>query len=191
MAVRRTWLWLGVLAGAGALYWWWSRNRSGSTDLIDEVVVTAKKIGSAVADVVSPWLSKVPSALKGIFSAAALQYGLPPNLLEAVAYRESRFRADVISGALRSLAGAVGLMQIIPRFHPDLGEAGALDPSRAIPYAASYLRQLFNRFGDWQLALAAYNWGPDNLKSHVADPSSWPAQTRGYVAEIVSNAGLI
>lgn len=159
-------------------------------DAIDEVTISAQKIATAIT---GGWLSKVPDGLKGIFSAATARYGLPPTLLEAVAYRESRFRPDIVSGQLRSSKGAVGIMQIIPRFHPTLGESGALDPTQAIPYAASYLRKLFDQFGDWKLAVAAYNWGQGNLQKDLADQvigNQWPTETRNYVAEISSNAGL-
>lgn len=162
-------------------------------DAIDEVTVSAQKIGSAISAAIGSWLSKVPAQWKPNFAAAAAMYALPTNLLEAVAYRESRFRPDIISGAVKSSAGAVGMMQIIPRWHPELGESGAQDPARAIPYAAKYLRQLYNQFGDWKIALAAYNWGQGNQQKDLADAivgNEWPAETRAYVAEISKNAGL-
>lgn len=162
-------------------------------DAIDEVTVSAQKIGSAISSAIGSWLAKVPAQWKPNFAAAAAMYNLPTNLLEAVAYRESRFRPDIISGATRSSAGAVGMMQIIPRWHPELGEAGAVDPGRAIPYAARYLRQLYNQFGDWKIALAAYNWGQGNQQKDLADAivgNEWPKETREYVAEISRNAGL-
>jgi soluble lytic murein transglycosylase-like protein len=182
---------LVLLAGAAAFYVWARRNRDSgaTTDVLEEVVVTAKKISGTV----SAWLKKVPVSLQGLFAAARAQYGLPPHLLEAVAYRESRFRPEIISGALRSAKGAVGIMQIMPRWHPQLGEAGALDATRAIPYAAKYLRQLYNQFGDWKIALAAYNWGPGNQQQDLLDRvvgNEWPTETRNYVAEISANAGL-
>lgn len=160
----------------------------------------------AVGDVLGPAVDQVKDALKGLglwsrdvperfrelFATTGAQYRLPPGLLEAVAYRESRFREDIIDGRVRSTAGAVGILQIVPRWHPELGEAGALDPIRAVPYAARYLRSLFVTFGSWKLALAAYNWGQGNLSK--ADPSkgaaAWPDETRIYVAEIAGNAGL-
>jgi soluble lytic murein transglycosylase-like protein len=179
------------LAGVVAL-WAYTRTRSGAqaaSDAVELVNVTVQRISDAVV----PWLSRVPVTLKPVFNLASAAQRLPANLLEAVAYRESRFRADIISGATRSSAGAVGIMQIIPRWHPELGEAGALDPQRAIPYAAQYLRELYNEFGDWKIALAAYNWGPGNqrqdLKNRVAG-DEWPTETRNYVAEISRNAGL-
>lgn len=138
------------------------------------------------------WSRKVPERYRELFAMAGSQYRLPPGLLEAVAYRESRFRDDIISGELKSSAGAVGIMQIVPKWHPELGEAGALDPARAVPYAAGYLRQLFVRFGTWKHALAAYNWGPTALANAIAAGKGgvWPAETIAYVAEIAANAGL-
>lgn len=139
------------------------------------------------------WSKKVPEKYRALFAMTGAQYRLPPGLLEAVAYRESRFRDDIIDGRVRSSAGAVGIMQIVPKWHPAVGEAGALDPLRAVPYAASYLRSLFERFGSWRQALAAYNWGPANQVRDAADKiigDDWPEETRIYVAEISANAGL-
>lgn len=139
------------------------------------------------------WSSKVPERFRELFATTGAHYRLPPGLLEAVAYRESRFRDDIIDGRVRSAAGAVGIMQIVPRWHPEMGEAGALDPLRAVPYAARYLRAQFERFGTWKQALAAYNWGPANQALDAADKiigDDWPAETRVYVNEISANAGL-
>jgi soluble lytic murein transglycosylase-like protein len=189
------------LAGAVAL-WALTRSKRGQVivqdvlqDPLEFITVTAEKLGesmrSAVDGLLGEWTRKIPEALRGIFSSSAAQYGLPVGLLEAVAYRESRFRQDIIDGRTRSSAGAVGIMQIIPRWHPEVGEAGALDPQRAIPYAAKYLQQLQRQFGSWELALAAYNWGPGNLaKWQAGTIKNWPAETRAYVAEITRNAGL-
>lgn len=129
---------------------------------------------------------EVPERFKATFVSATARYSLPARLLERVAYEESRFREDIISGQTVSSAGAQGLMQIVPKWHPTVN---ALDPFASIDYAGKYLRQLFNQFGDWQLALAAYNWGPGNV-SKSREPSSWPAETRNYVASISTDVGL-
>lgn len=141
--------------------------------------------------VLGDWLSRVPAYLQPIFAAASAANALPSHLLEAVAYRESRFMPLVIDGTVRSIVGAVGVMQIMPSAHPDLGEAGAADPARAIPYAARYLAQLKRQFGSWPYALAAYNWGPGNVSRNLArGVEAWPDETRTYVTEVMSNAGL-
>lgn len=193
---RVPWLLFLILGGsvAAMLY---LRYRKGAqevfVDAIDEVTITAKRIGSDLSATVAGWLSKVPAYMAPLFAAATAKHGLPPRLLEAVAYRESRFRPEIIDGTLRSTAGAVGVMQIIPKWHPKVGEAGAKDPQRAIPYAAQFLAYLRGRFGTWPLALAAYNWGEGNLANALAakvPPEKWPKETRDYVAEITRNAGL-
>lgn len=116
---------------------------------------------------------------------AELAYGLPRGLLARQAYQESRFRSDIIEGRTKSSAGAVGLMQIVPRWHPGVDP---LDPIGSIWYAAKYLRGLFDRFGSWELALAAYNWGPTNVAKHT--PEQWPKETRDYVQQIGADVAL-
>ena len=183
---------LGTLAGAVALMLVIRYKKGGKEfvlDAIDEVVVTVQRIGDALASL-GDWTRKIPEYLRSVFANAGAAQGLPAGLLEAVAYRESRFRPDVINGTTKSSAGAIGIMQIVPKWHPELGAGGAADPLRAIPYAAQYLATLRRQFGTWALALAAYNWGPGNLQGNEYTPAKWPAETRTYVDEITRNAGI-
>lgn len=171
------------------------RGQAGAVDALEFITVTAERLGATVRDtmdnLLGEWTREIPEALRGVFSSAGAQHGLPVGLLEAVAYRESRFRQDIIDGRTRSSAGAVGIMQIIPRWHPEIGEAGALNPQIAIPHAAGFLSRLQRKFGSWSLALAAYNWGEGNLaKWQTGTIKSWPAETSAYVEEITRNAGL-
>lgn len=117
---------------------------------------------------------------KETFDRATLVYQLPSNMLARVAQQESNFRAAIISRA-----GAVGIMQIIPRYHPNVDPTV---PEDSIMYAAEYLRNLYNRFGDWRMALAAYNWGPTNLQNRGFDAA--PSETRRYVAQISRDVDL-
>src|SRR5271170_7446373 len=82
------------------------------------------------------------------------KYGIPRDLLARVAYEESHFRQDIISGATLSSAGAIGIMQLLPQYFPGAGQS----PSADINTAAGLLFSLYDRFHDWQVALAAYNW---------------------------------
>jgi soluble lytic murein transglycosylase-like protein len=79
-------------------------------------------------------------------------------------------------------------MQIIPKFHPG---ADALNPAAAIDYAGHYLRRLYERFGSWELALAAYNWGEGNIARNAGNPAAWPKETRDYVANITQGLVLV
>jgi hypothetical protein len=49
----------------------------------------------------------------------------------------------------------------------------------------SYLKQLFQQFGNWNSALAAYNWGPGNVNSGAAVPTS----VGQYVSNVLASAG--
>ena len=107
---------------------------------------------------------------------------LPPGLLGRMAYQESRFRDDIINGDTISRAGAVGIMQIVPRWHPDVDP---LNPYDSIAYAGKYIRRLYNRFGSWDMALAAYNWGQGNLSRKGFENA--PKETVNYVRDIMSD----
>lgn len=117
-----------------------------------------------------------------LLNRAEIKHGLPENLLVRVAYQESRFRDDIVNGETLSSAGAVGIMQIVPRWHPDVNP---LDVGAAIDYAGRYLRQLYDRFGSWRMALAAYNWGQGNLSRQGFE--SAPKETRDYVEQIAGD----
>lgn len=116
---------------------------------------------------------------------AERHHGLPHNLLARLIHQESRYRDDIISGETVSSAGAVGIAQIVPKWHPDVDP---LDPQAAIWYAAKYLRQLYQQFGTWRLALAAYNWGPGNLSRYGFERA--PSETQQYVRQISRDVGL-
>lgn len=87
------------------------------------------------------------------FEAAGNQHGVPPAMLAAVGWVESRYQTDAVSSA-----GAMGVMQIMPVVANELG-VDPYDPAQAIDGAARLLRSHYERFGSWDLALAAYNAG--------------------------------
>lgn len=179
MRQRTTYL-LGALGAALVLYVL-SRTKAGAgvaVDAVGFVTVTAQRIFSwAPPGAAKPYLPAI--------DAAERAQGLPRNLLARMAYQESRFRPDIISGQTKSSAGAIGILQIIPKWHPGVDPYDALD---SIDYAARFVRRLFNRFGDWKLALAAYNWGEGNVSKFAAD--RWPAETVKYVREITRDVGI-
>lgn len=112
---------------------------------------------------------------------AESKYRIPHNLLARLIYQESRYRDDIIEGRTLSSAGAMGIAQIVPRYHPT---AKPLDPFHSIDYAAQYLSRLYRMFNDWDLALASYNWGEGNVSRNRHNRSRWPQETQNYVREI-------
>lgn len=136
------------------------------------------------SDLSAPW--RRPTPWDATFAAVEARWGMPPGLLKRVAWQESRFRDDIVSGRTVSAAGAVGLMQIVPRWHPDVDPR---DPVASIIYAGKYLARLKAKFGTWDLALAAYNWGPGNLARHGLGAA--PPETVAYVTEIGADVGVV
>lgn len=121
--------------------------------------------------------------------AAERTNSLPVNLLGRVLWQESRFRQDIITGETKSSAGAVGIAQIIPRFHPSIDPT---NPIESIYYAAGLLADHKQRFGTWPLALAAYNRGPTATRDTLREwGTEWFAhigpETRNYVNDIIDD----
>lgn len=123
--------------------------------------------------------------ISNAFYEASYEYGIPTGVLRAMADIESAFRPEIISGEVKGAAGEIGIMQITPKWHPDVDP---YNPIHSIWYAAGWLRELRKRFGSWRLAVAAYNWGPTNLDRYGYDAA--PAVTKQYVARVVASTGI-
>lgn len=182
---------LALLGIGGAAAWAFARGRSSSSGspASSSPTVSRPPTSSSTSSSTSLAGWKLPpAAAPYVFAiqAAEGRHGLPRNLLGRVLYQESRFREDIIRGDVTSSAGAVGIAQIIPRFH----DVDPLDPFASISYAARYLRENFERFGSWPKALAAYNVGPTRLAREAGSPS-WlqrlPRETQNYVREILAD----
>lgn len=120
-----------------------------------------------------------------LLSDASNQYGLPMNLLARVAMQESSFNPDIINGKIKSPAGAVGIMQIVPKWHPGVNPT---DPEESIYYAAKFLKSLYKQFGNWKDALSAYNWGSGNLTKFKAGTiKTMPKETVNYYTQILKD----
>lgn len=96
------------------------------------------------------------------FLDASMKYSIPPGVLSRLAWQESRYNPNAFS-----VAGAVGMMQIIPRFYPSWTEADIRNPDKAIYYAAKILSDNFKKYGDWPKAIVAYNQGQGNVDKAV------------------------
>ena len=128
--------------------------------------------------------SKRP-AFDSAFDAAAKEYGVDSDLLRGVAFAESRFRNDIISGKVKSSTGAMGLMQFMPDTAKQYG-INPTDPVEAIFGAAAYLRDSLDKFGgDEQKAVASYNWGA-NRKAYNSETwkNQLPAETSNYIETV-------
>lgn len=108
---------------------------------------------------------------------------MDPRLVAAVAWTESSFDPDVIHCRRSSKAGAQGIMQLMPDTARELG-VDACKPSEAIPGGARYLREQYQKFGTWELALAAYNAGPGKVEA-AGNKIPDIAETKAYVPKVM------
>ncbi len=115
-----------------------------------------------------------------MIESAAAAYRLPPSFLTRLIWRESSFRARVVSPA-----GAQGIAQFMPGTAAERGLIDPFDPEQAIPKAAELLAGLRARFGNLGLAAAAYNGGPQRVADWLAGSGGLPLETQFYV-EIVT-----
>lgn len=117
------------------------------------------------------------------FNAAEVEYKLPHGLLSAIAKTESDYDPEAVSPV-----GAIGLMQFMPATAEDMG-IDPRDPIQSIFGAGKYLAWLFDRTGNWQETLAAYNWGIGNVERKGL--SKMPKETVNYIQKVSYRAGLI
>jgi membrane-bound lytic murein transglycosylase D len=151
------------------------------------------------ASVTKSMLERMPLFFP-LYERMLAQYGLPDEL-KYLSIVESALNPRAISHA-----GAGGLWQIMPgtgrdlRLYQDDYVDERMDPVKATEAACKYLRDLYNIFGDWELAMAAYNCGPNAVKramrrsggdSFYTIYDALPKETRGYVPQFVAFAYLM
>lgn len=107
---------------------------------------------------------------------SAAEHGVPANLLSSLLEVESGYNPDAKSGA-----GAVGIAQFMPSTAEEIG-IDPMDPQQAIDGAAIYLRQKYDKYGDWHKALEAYNGGDGNVGK---------GETMAYADKVLDGAGDI
>jgi hypothetical protein len=112
-----------------------------------------------------------------LFARAGRKHGVDPALLSAIAKAESSYNPRAVSHA-----GARGLMQLMPGTARDLG-VDALNPADAVDGAARLMSQHLRSFGGRvDLALAAYNAGPGNVRKYGGIPPF--EETQNYVQRV-------
>lgn len=167
---------------AAVLYVAWRAMRPAQESAPDDVLDFVDHSIMSVATITGTWYP--PDAYAGWIAETEQANGIPENLLARLLYQESRYRDDIISGATRSPAGALGIAQFMPATAAEWG-IDPLDPYSAIEGAGRYIAWLYGQFGDWSLALAAYNWGIGNVKRKGLQNA--PRETVAYVTDILGD----
>jgi len=124
--------------------------------------------------------------------------GVPQDLIY-LAVAESGFQAQVVNRK----SGAAGMWQFMTNTGPTYGLTTngyfdyRFDPEKSTRAYARYMKSLYGLFGDWYLAMAAYDWGPGNIQ-HVVSRTGYadywelyrhgamPGETRAYVPQILA-----
>ena len=115
---------------------------------------------------------------------AALDHGLPYDLIKGVIKAESDFQVRA-----KSRAGALGLMQLMPATAKELGVQDPFDIDQNIDAGTRYLKKMMVRFGnDTKKALAAYNSGPGTVERYGGHVPY--KETRQYVDRVLEFSGL-
>ncbi len=108
--------------------------------------------------------------------AAARRHGVPEDLFLRLIQQESRWNHRA-----KSHKGALGLAQLMPETARRLNVNPRV-PRENLDGGARYLRQMYNRFRSWRLALAAYNAGPEAVQKYGGVPPY--RETKNYVRKI-------
>ncbi|UWZ80598.1 lytic transglycosylase domain-containing protein [Geoalkalibacter halelectricus] len=119
-----------------------------------------------------------PTTIDDYVRRYAELFNLEEALVRAVIRAESNFNPQVVSHK-----GAIGLMQLMPATAAYLNIDNPRDPEQNIRGGTRYLRMLLDQFeGDLELALAAYNAGPNTVVRFGGIPP-YP-ETRTYVTRV-------
>ena len=162
-------------------------------------VVLLASLGGGVAVVALKSWQSSSNARKWLpfLDQTGAEFGLPADLLSRLAFQESSFDQDVIDGTRASSAGALGMMQMLPKYFTTVRRPvpfSDADTQDQITEAAGQLASLYNQLSDlaistgqnpWALVLAGYNAGAQAVKDAGGVPPF--RETQNYVAKILSD----
>jgi soluble lytic murein transglycosylase-like protein len=114
-----------------------------------------------------------------VAKAAARKHAVPEDLFLRLVQQESGWNPSATSHA-----GAQGLAQLMPGTAILVG-VDINDPHQNLDGGARYLRMMYDKFGSWRLALAAYNAGPSAVQKHSGIPPF--QETKDYVRIILGS----
>jgi soluble lytic murein transglycosylase-like protein len=166
-----------------------AETASSSVQLAAETASSSVQSVAHTADVAGTALAKTADSAReaffkkevpfgGIIFSEARKNNLPPELVAAVVNTESKFNATARSGA-----GAMGLMQLVPKTGRWMGARDLMNPAQNVAAGAKYLRYLNDRFdGDQQKMIAAYNAGEGNVRRFHGVPPF--RETQNYVSRV-------
>lgn len=129
-----------------------------------------------------------------VISQAAGRFHVPMDWIAAVMTLESGGLTTLNGLPITSDAGAMGLMQIMPRTYAELRlrygfGTDAYNPRDNIFAGAAYLRELYVHYG-YPSLFAAYNAGPSRLETYLTRQRALPDATNRYIAALTGGENL-
>ena len=119
------------------------------------------------------------NSVKATIVKHAIEMGVDPAIALSIARTESGFRHEA-----RSSHGAVGVFQLMPSTARRMGY-NPYSLNENIKAGITYYKKMYNMFGSVELALAAYNAGPGNVKRYNSIPPY--GETRRFVSKIMTD----
>jgi len=120
------------------------------------------------------------SSICAMIESAAVANDLPFEFFARVIWQESRLKPDAIGPVTRSGRQAQGIAQFMPMTAAERLLRDPFDPAQALPKSAEFLRELRAQFGNFGLAAAAYNAGPQRVRDWLAGKRTLPSETQAY-----------
>ncbi len=151
-----------------------SQQYEGSARLRPDSGIT---ISTASNESVPDYRGRYRGEYMPVAQAAARKYAVPEDLFLRLVQQESGWNPNAVSSK-----GATGLAQLMPGTARRLG-VDINNPADNLEGGARYLRAMYDRFGSWRLALAAYNAGPGAVEKYGGIPPY--AETKNYVNAIM------
>ena len=152
-----------------------SDQYSGSIKLTPDY--KAGKVAKGGSEAVPKFRGAYKGKYLEVAKTVAKKHGVPEDLFLRLVQQESGWNPGAVSHK-----GATGLAQLMPGTARKLG-VDIADPHQNLEGGARYLRMMYDKFGSWKLALAAYNAGPGAVEKHGGIPPY--AETKAYVKAIL------
>jgi len=139
---------------------------------------------TAMLSAITEMLSGPPSGVMIIMAigAAARAHGLDSPMYYRQIWAESRFNPE----AINPKTGCLGLGQMNPKYWPE----ATTDVEDNLELSAAYMAELLERYGEYSIALAAYNWGLANVNEALGvygyiPWDAMPKETQRYIRWIM------
>lgn len=124
-------------------------------------------------------LSASQTSIANLVTQYANQYGVPPSIALGVASHESGFNPNATNTGNSNGTTDWGVMQLNDTVVKTLGIQNPLDPNQNINAGVSLLASYYNKYGDWNTALAAYAAGPGAVAS-----GNIPSSVGGFITSV-------